>query len=81
MPYLFYFDACIDSRHGVDRAPQRLMLVPVGAKRPTAFQRTIPLGNMIYTHSVATFYAVPNDQPNSPPQTYVGDHASRAVLP
>jgi len=58
-PYLFYFDTTFDGRFGVERAPGKLMLVPIGAKDPTVFQRKWPIGDVTYTHSVATFYAAP----------------------
>lgn len=58
-PYLFYFDISFDSRIGVKSAPGQLMLVPVGAKNPTVFQRHDPIENTTYTHSLSSFYAAP----------------------
>ena len=59
-PYLFYFDAAIDQRVGVTRAAGSLMLVPIGAKNPTVFQRTNSIGAMTYTNNVDAFYSVPS---------------------
>ncbi|MET0622046.1 MAG: transglutaminase-like domain-containing protein [Pyrinomonadaceae bacterium] len=57
-PYLFYFDTKFDTRFGCVQQPHSLMLVPLGAKRPRAFQGQ-PLRDVVYTHSVAAFYAAP----------------------
>jgi hypothetical protein len=37
-----------------------LMLVPEGAKNPTVFQRKYPINYLLYTTSIADFYAAPN---------------------
>lgn len=61
-PYLFYIDTRLDCRVGVSgssRKPETLMLVPVGAREPRVFQRKWPMKNLIYTHSVRSFYARP----------------------
>lgn len=58
-PYLFYFDFSFDTRVGVATAPGSLLLVPIGAKNPTVFQRHLPIENTIYTHSLSSFYAAP----------------------
>jgi hypothetical protein len=58
-PYLYYFDAAIDQRVGVPTAAGALMLVPLGAKNPTVFQRTMSLGRMTYTHNADAFYSRP----------------------
>ena len=58
-PYLYYFDTPLDQRLGVARRPGGLMLVPAGARNPTAFQRTGSLGVLTYTNNVAVFYAAP----------------------
>ena len=58
-PYLFYFTMSFDSRIGVGNVPGELMLVPVGAKNPTVFQRRYPIKNTTYTHSLSSFYAAP----------------------
>lgn len=58
--YLFYFDVGLDNRYDVsERSSKKLMLVPVGADEPKVFQRTRPIRNVIYTHSVRAFYAKP----------------------
>jgi transglutaminase-like putative cysteine protease len=55
--YLFYFDVRFDNRTRMDRKRhERLMLVPIGAKRPKVFQRTLPLRNTRYTNSLKAFY-------------------------
>ncbi|SHI95056.1 Transglutaminase-like superfamily protein [Hymenobacter daecheongensis DSM 21074] len=54
--YLYYFDTVLDTRFGVKTAPSGLMLVPMGAKKPTVFQHDTPISRMRYTHSVSTFY-------------------------
>jgi hypothetical protein len=58
-PYLYYFDTEFDQRHGTHRESGSLMLVPVGAKNPTVFQRVYPLKNYTYTNSVPSFYLPP----------------------
>lgn len=59
-PYLFFFDVPLDHRVGApDAAPERLMLVPLGAPRPQVFQRRWPMRNLRYTHSAKAFYAPP----------------------
>jgi transglutaminase-like putative cysteine protease len=58
-PYLYYFDAMLDQRVGVTPVAGALMLVPVGAKNPTVFQRRFSLGKMAYTNNAAAFYSVP----------------------
>ncbi|GAB2540483.1 transglutaminase-like domain-containing protein [Rufibacter soli] len=55
-PYLFYFDTKLDNRYGVQRILGSIMLVPKGAKNLTVFQKTMPIQNMVYTHSLADFY-------------------------
>jgi hypothetical protein len=62
--YLYYFDVSFDNR--VVAASEKLtingqsglMLVPVKAKNPTVFQRKFPMGDYIYTNSIADFYPV-----------------------
>lgn len=57
--YLFYFDVLLNN-HVVSRtSPMSLMLVPIGEKNPTVFQRKWPIDNMIYTNSVNAFYEKP----------------------
>lgn len=62
-PYLYYFDVAPDNRFGPGipgyTRDGRLMLVPVGAKKPTVFQRDQTLGSPTYTHSASAFYAPP----------------------
>lgn len=58
-PYLFYFGVSFDSRIGGKKVPGELMLVPLGAKNPTVFQRRYPIQNTTYTHSLVSFYAPP----------------------
>lgn len=58
-PYLFYFDTGLDSRFGTKRTPGGLLLVPLGARNPTIFQRPDSVRHMCYPHSVASFYAPP----------------------
>ena len=50
-PYLYYLD--------VSSSGRRLMLGPVGAKKPTKFQINSNLTVHDYTHSVKVFYAEP----------------------
>ncbi len=57
--YLFYFDVLLDNRVVNRTSPMSLMLVPIGAKNPTVFQREWPIEDMIYTHSVNAFYEKP----------------------
>ena len=64
-PYLYYFDVKFDNREGIDNkksidGKSSLMLVPLGAKSPTIFQRTFPMDYLKYTHSLEDFYAKPN---------------------
>ncbi|MFT3882828.1 MAG: transglutaminase-like domain-containing protein [Gemmatales bacterium] len=58
-PYLYYLDTSLDQRFDVKRDPGKLMLVPVGAKNPTVFQRIVPMGKVKYTHSEQAFYTTP----------------------
>ena len=64
-PYLYYLDVPFDNREGVDLKREMqagkpsLMLVPVGAKQPTIFQKKHAINNVVYTHSLADFYAPP----------------------
>lgn len=65
-PYLYYFSVPFDNRenigpdqrHTVD-GKRELMLVPLGVKEPTVFQRKYPISNCIYTHSLKDFYRKP----------------------
>ena len=55
-PYLYYFDVRLDNRYGQEKSKQQLMLVPLGALKPSVSQRKYPMKNMIYTHSTKVFY-------------------------
>lgn len=57
--YLFYFDVLLDNRVVNRTSAMSLMLVSVGEKNPTVFQREWPIEDMIYTHSVNAFYTEP----------------------
>jgi transglutaminase-like putative cysteine protease len=59
-PYLFYFDTRFDSRIEGAKHFYSLMLVPVGAKQPTIFQRKWPLKTLVYTNSLRAFYPNPS---------------------
>ncbi len=65
--YLFYFDALFDQRIGDNIELQKidgktkLMLIPVGRKQPTIFQRKYPLDYCLYTNSINDFYSVPEN--------------------
>ena len=64
-PYLYYLDVPFDNREGAGRTKElqenktSLMLVPQGAKNPTVFQQKWPINNVVYTSSLAEFYAPP----------------------
>jgi hypothetical protein len=60
-PYLYYFDINIDQRwYGTFQRDQRcIMLVPLGAKNPTVFQRQSPIENCAYISDPELFYAAP----------------------
>ena len=58
--YLFYFDTQFDTREFKKFPEARLMLVPLGAPKPTVFQRRFPITGATYTHSVPAFYPSPN---------------------
>jgi hypothetical protein len=56
-PYLYYFDYTLDQRPGAGGT--RVMLVPAGAREPVLFQGTASLGEVLYVHDPALFYAAP----------------------
>lgn len=64
-PYLYYLDVAFDNRQGLDLKKElqggkpSLMLVPQGAKEPTIFQKKGTIGYVVYTRSLADFYAPP----------------------
>lgn len=64
-PYLYYLDVQFDNREGagitkeLQEGKPSLMLVPQGAKNPTLFQKKWPISNVVYTTSLADFYAAP----------------------
>lgn len=65
-PYLYYFNILFDNREGVDDGRKKisgkshLMLVPVGANKPTIFQIKNKIDNCLYTNSLNDFYESPN---------------------
>lgn len=64
-PYLYYFDISFDNREGTDidtkkiDGKSQLMLVPIGANKPTVFQIKYKIDNCIYTNSLKDFYSEP----------------------
>lgn len=65
-PYLYYFSHKFDNRENIPKEDKikingksDIMLVPIGAKNPTIFQRKFPIDYCIYTHSVLDFYSKP----------------------
>lgn len=64
-PYLYYFDFRFDQRDLPFEKRFRyndktsLMLVPLGAKKPTVFQKKFKIDYCDYTHSLADFYRKP----------------------
>jgi hypothetical protein len=64
-PYLYYLDVKFDNREGeglkkeLQGGKPSLMLVPQRAKEPTVFQQKRPINNVVYTRSLADFYAPP----------------------
>ncbi len=61
-PYLYYFDIEVDNREGYDLEKRThrkgIMLVPIGEKCPTIFQRLYPM-EYVCTNSIQAFYKVP----------------------
>ncbi|MCK3686039.1 transglutaminase-like domain-containing protein [Maribellus sp. YY47] len=63
--YLFYFDVLFDQqiKHETDYksidGKTKLMLVPLGEKEPTVFQRSNKINYCFYTHSLKDFYQKP----------------------
>ncbi len=63
--YLYYFDVLFDQRIGNEpnyesvNGKTKLMLVPLGEKEPTVFQRNNKINYCFYTHSVRDFYRKP----------------------
>ena len=63
--YLYYLDVYFDNREGIGRKKElqdgkpSLMLVPQGAKSPAIFQQKRPINYVVYTSSLADFYAAP----------------------
>lgn len=67
LPYLYYFDVGFDNRIGRSGASaRRLMLVPIGARRPKVMQRKWSMGDVVYTHSLRAFYPRPSPDGNYP---------------
>jgi hypothetical protein len=65
--YLYYIDTKFDNRNVPSNermlyeGKASLMLVPLGAKKPSIFQIKYPLDNMVYTNSINDFYQKPNN--------------------
>lgn len=58
--YLYFFDVPFDNRVAAeDRSHLRLMLVPLDAEPPRVFQQRWPIGDMVHTHSIRSFYPQP----------------------
>lgn len=63
--YLYFFDVCFDQREGefgkmrTVEGKTKLMLVPLGEKNPTVFQRKYPIDYCCYTRSLNDFYRAP----------------------
>ena len=57
--YLYYFQTDLEPRIEHDTSQPSVMLVPIGARNPTVFQRVDPIVNVVYTSSVACFYQAP----------------------
>jgi len=61
-PYLYFFDTVLNLKSSINTTEQkrlsdkRLMLIPLRAVPPKVFQKTIPIINTIYTHSILDFY-------------------------
>lgn len=68
-PYLYYMDVAFDNRElaggekELRQGKKNLMLVPLDAKEPKVFQKARPIDYVIYTRSLADFYAAPDPQP------------------
>lgn len=57
--YLYYFQAKITQRFIPAISNPTIMLVPLGAEKPTMFQLIYPLTDIQYTHSLPSFYQIP----------------------
>ena len=70
-PYLFYADIPFDVRYYLERPKikvkdkLKLMLVPLGEKNHTKFQKTMDIDFCIYTNSIIDYYQPPNTIHNS----------------
>lgn len=64
-PYLYYMNTRFDQREILSsevfevNGKSNLMLVPVGAKNPTVFQRKYDMNYLEYTNSISDFYRKP----------------------
>ncbi len=64
--YLYYIDTKFDNRNVPSnervlyQGKPSLMLVPLGAKKPSVFQVKYPINYVVYTNSIADFYQKPN---------------------
>jgi len=69
-PYLYYFTIPFDNRQGTTPGTQliqgksHLMLVPLGADKPTVFQIKNKIDYCLYTNSLNDFYAPPENPGN-----------------
>ena len=66
-PYLYYYSVKFDNRENISNderiridGKSDVMLVPIGAKNPTAFQVKYPIDYCVYTNSILDFYRSPN---------------------
>ncbi len=63
--YLYFFDFRFDQRYLPYEQltkvgdKQALMLVPLGAKNPTVFQRKVEMDHLVYTNNLIDFYSEP----------------------
>lgn len=57
--YLYYFQTRITHGFIPEKSSPTIMLVPLGAEKPTVFQKIYPLTNIQYTHSLPSFYQKP----------------------
>lgn len=66
-PYLYYMSISFDNRENLQSEDRlkindktQIMLVPIGAKNPTVFQRKFLINYCLYTNSIQDFYRKPN---------------------
>lgn len=59
-PSLYYFQYYIDNRVGINQKDNyKIMLVPLGAKKPKIFQKKWPMNNVIYSNALLNIYDPP----------------------